>query len=119
MKLDVNGPLPNITPAQLVAVAGAIITMVVAFGVPISASERDAITNLATVFFPVLLAADALIRHGRSRALVSEPSPIPDATPPTSVSIEDGKDTIVVAAPNGAINGSSLPPMALAGQVQE
>jgi hypothetical protein len=106
MKLDVNGPLPNVTPAQLVAVAGAIITMIVAFGVPISNSERDAITNLATVFFPVLLGADALIRHGRSRALVAEPHPILDDTPPASVSIPDGNDTLVHPGLNGADNGS-------------
>jgi hypothetical protein len=109
MKLDVNGPLPNVTPAQLVAVAGAIITMIIAFGVPISASERDAITNLATVFFPVLLGADALIRHGRSRALLAEPSPIVDDTPTLSVSIPDGNDALVALTHNGRINGAVRP----------
>ena len=101
MKLDVNGPLPNVTPAQVVSVVGAIIAMIVAFGIPISQNERDAVINLATVFFPVLLGADALIRHGRSRALIAEPSPIRDDTPPTSVSIVDGRDSIVGADQNG------------------
>jgi hypothetical protein len=101
MKLDVNGPMPNVTPAQLVSVIGAIIAMIVAFGIPISQSERDAVINLATVFFPVLLGADALIRHGRSRVLMAEPSPIRDDTPPTSVSILDGSDSVVGAHGNG------------------
>jgi hypothetical protein len=108
MKLDVNGPMPNITPAQLVAVAGAIIAMVVAFGVPISAGEREAITNLATVVFPVVIAADALIRHGRSRALLSEPRPVPDDTPAGPASIQDGKDTLVLAPQNGNGNGNGI-----------
>ena len=116
MKLDVNGPMPNVTPAQLVAVAGAIVTMIVAFGIPISASERDAITNLATVFFPVLIGADALIRHGRSRSLLSEPSPILDDAPPASVSIPDGSDALVSVSQNGASNGSGQPPVIFAGQ---
>jgi hypothetical protein len=109
MKLDVNGPMPNITPAQVVAVAGAIIATVVAFGVPISAGERDAIINLATVFFPVLIGADALIRHGRSRALLSEPTPIPDDAPPSTVSIPDGRDTVLAPRVNGAGNGAGAP----------
>jgi hypothetical protein len=111
----VNGPLPNVTPAQLVAVAGAIITMVVACGVPISAGERDVITNLATVFFPVLLGADALIRHGRSRALLAEPSPIFDDTPALSVAFPDGNDALVALTHNGRRNGAVRPALARSG----
>ena len=101
MKLDVNGPLPNVTPAQVVSVVGASIAMIVAFGVPISDSQSDAIINLATVFFPVLLGADALIRHGRARALMVEPTPIRDDAPPVSVSIFDGSDSVIGAGTNG------------------
>lgn len=58
---------PSFTAAQFVAVVGAVLTIAAAFGFNLSASERDAILQLATVIFPVLVAADAVIRHGRSK----------------------------------------------------
>lgn len=60
---------PNITKAQIVAVLGAVFGMAAAFGLPVGAETQSAITNLVTVLAPVLIAADAAIRHGRSRAL--------------------------------------------------
>lgn len=58
---------PSFTAAQFVAVIGAALTIAASFGFNLSASERDAILQLATVIFPVIVAADALIRHGRSK----------------------------------------------------
>ena len=97
MRFDLNSTMPNITPAQIVAVVGAFVAFLVAFGVPISDSQRDAMVSLATVLFPVLIGADALIRHGRSRALVAEPPAVRDDTPPQTVGIPDGDDAIVGA----------------------
>lgn len=64
---------PDFTAAQAVAVVGAIIALAVAFGFDISQEKQDAIKNLVIVLAPVLLAADAVIRHGRSRALALPP----------------------------------------------
>jgi multisubunit Na+/H+ antiporter MnhB subunit len=57
---------PDITKAQLVAVAQAIIGLAVAFGLDVSPHTRDAIIQLCTVIALVLPIADAVIRHGRS-----------------------------------------------------
>lgn len=64
---------PDMTPAQLVAIVGAIVAVAVSFGVPISAGERDAILQLAAILGSVLFASDALIRHGRSRSMITPP----------------------------------------------
>ena len=58
---------PDITAAQIIAVVGSAIALAVAFGAPISKSQADAIVSFVTVLAPVLIGADALIRHGRSR----------------------------------------------------
>ena len=58
---------PSFTAAQFVAVIGGALTVAAAFGFNLSSSERDAILQLATVVFPVIVAADAVIRHGRSK----------------------------------------------------
>lgn len=63
--------MPDITPAQIVAVAGAILTVCIAAGLPISKDLQDSIIALATVLAPLLIAGDAVIRHGRSRALIN------------------------------------------------
>jgi hypothetical protein len=57
---------PDITPAQIGAAATALIGLVVALGVPLSHDKQLAVTTFITVFAPVLLAADAAIRHGRA-----------------------------------------------------
>jgi hypothetical protein len=72
--------MPDITPAQIVAVAGAIVTVLIAAGLPISKDLQDSIIGLATVLAPLLIAGDAVIRHGRSRALINNrPQDIPPA----------------------------------------
>src|SRR5437868_529807 len=59
---------PDITTAQILAIAGAALGLVVALGVPLSDEKQHAITTLVTVLAPVLLGADAAIRHGRARS---------------------------------------------------
>lgn len=58
---------PDITPAQLVALVGSVLTTLIAFGAHISQAQQDALLQLVQVMAPVLLASDAVIRHGRSR----------------------------------------------------
>ena len=60
---------PDITTAQIIAIAGAALGLVVALGVPLSDEKQHAITTLVTVLAPVLLGADAAIRHGRARSV--------------------------------------------------
>lgn len=57
---------PDITRVQIVAVVGAILAVAAAFGLPVSVAQQHAILTLATVLAPVLIAADAVIRHGRA-----------------------------------------------------
>lgn len=65
--------MPDITPAQIVAVVGAVIGLAVAAGLDISQDLQDSIINLVTVLSGLLLVSDAAIRHGRSRALINAP----------------------------------------------
>jgi len=65
--------MPEISTAQIVAVVGSILGVLVAAGLYISKPLQDSIISLVTVLGPVLIAGDALIRHGRSRALLNPP----------------------------------------------
>jgi hypothetical protein len=67
---------PDITPAQLVAIAGAILGVLVAGGLDISEDLQEQIIDLITVLAPLLVVGDAAIRHGRSRAFAVPPRPI-------------------------------------------
>jgi multisubunit Na+/H+ antiporter MnhB subunit len=57
---------PDITPAQIVAVVGAVIAVLVAFGVDLSKAQTDAVIQAVSVIAGVLIAGDAVVRHGRS-----------------------------------------------------
>lgn len=59
--------MPDVTPAQIVALVGAIIAVAVAFGAPISDDQRDAILQLVGIVAPALVIGDAVIRNGRSK----------------------------------------------------
>jgi multisubunit Na+/H+ antiporter MnhB subunit len=58
---------PDITRAQVVAIAQAILAVVVAFGIDLSETQQTAILGLAGALAIVLPLADAIIRNGRSR----------------------------------------------------
>ena len=64
---------PDITLAQIVAIAGAVLGVAVAAGLPLSQELETSIIELITVLAPLLLVGDAAIRHGRSRALLNPP----------------------------------------------
>ncbi len=57
---------PDITPAQVVAIAGAVLAVAAAFGFDISQDSKDSIMQLVTVLASALLVGDAAIRHGRA-----------------------------------------------------
>jgi len=63
---------PDITPAQITAAVGAILGLLAAFGLDVSAPTRDAIAQLAVILPSVIVAADALIRHGRSKVAAAQ-----------------------------------------------
>lgn len=73
---------PDITPAQIVAVVGAIVTQLVTNQF-VSGHTARLITGLAGILVPVAwMIADAVIRHGRSRALTPVVH-VQTTTPPT------------------------------------
>ncbi|SRR6266536_2230014 len=63
-----TGRMPDITPAQIVAVVGAVITVAVTFGVNISKEQQIAILSLAGAVAAILLASDAHLRSRRGQA---------------------------------------------------
>ena len=65
--------MPDLTPAQLVAIVGSLLAVGVAAGLDISQSLQDSIITLVTVLSGVLVVGDGVIRHGRSRALLNPP----------------------------------------------
>lgn len=88
--LEVQAPAPldtpDVTPIQKLTAAGlvllgSIMAMVNAFGwSTIDATEAGAVTGVYVAFTGVLVVADAVIRHGRSRALINPPRPLEDAS---------------------------------------
>lgn len=67
---------PDITTAQIVAVVGAIIGVLLAAGLDISDDLRDAIILLVTVLAPVVIGGDAVIRNGRAKAAALAAQPV-------------------------------------------
>jgi hypothetical protein len=67
--------MPNITPAQIAAFVKLVVVLAAALGLNIDGELSDALTGalVAAVAFAsaALTLADAIIRHGRSRALAS------------------------------------------------
>lgn len=57
---------PDITPAQIVVFATALIAVLVSFGVDISLEQQGAVLGLVAVVGSFILWADAKIRHGRA-----------------------------------------------------
>jgi len=57
---------PDITPAQVVAIVGAVLAVAASFGFDISQDSKDSIMQLVTVLASALLVGDAAIRHGRA-----------------------------------------------------
>lgn len=58
--------LPAITKAQIVAVAGAVVGVAVAFGVPLTPDQQKALLALVAVIAGLLLHSDVKIRGNRA-----------------------------------------------------
>ena len=64
----IKGPMPDLTPAQILAVVGWAVAQLVAFGV-ISNERAQLATSIgATVLAAILKAADAYLRGKRNQA---------------------------------------------------
>jgi len=96
--------MPDVTPAQIVALVGAIIAVAVAFGAPIDDAQRDAILQLAGIVAPALVLGDAVIRHGRSRIAAAQ------AANPAPVVVEPADRTAALAARVSALEAKPATP---------
>ena len=65
---------PNITTAQVTALIQWILSVVVAFGVHLTEAQSIALVGGASFAAGALHLGDAIIRHGRSRALAPVPT---------------------------------------------
>jgi hypothetical protein len=74
--------MPDITPAQVVAVVGAVIAILVAYGVDLSAAQQDSIMNLVSILAPVLIAGDATVRAARNYRAAKSGEIKPGSAPP-------------------------------------
>ena len=64
-----HGQMPDITPAQVLAVIGNVIAVAVAFGVHLSKGQEDAILAVAGSLGALLIASDAHLRGRRAHAV--------------------------------------------------
>ena len=70
-----SGRTPDLTPAQIVSSALAILGLLVSQGV-IDNQREKLIGGIASIAIPVVWQiADAIIRHGRAKALTPPPPP--------------------------------------------
>jgi hypothetical protein len=66
---------PDLTPAQIIALIGAAITLASVFGLAITPEQREAILAFVGVLLSVFIHADAKIRHGRATGRPTPPAP--------------------------------------------
>ena len=57
---------PDITAAQGVAIVGSLLAVAASFGFDLTTSQQSAVMQLVSIVAGVLLAGDAVIRHGRA-----------------------------------------------------
>jgi hypothetical protein len=57
---------PDVTPVQAVALVGAVLAVAASFGFDLSQQQQDSIMQLVSIVAGLLLAGDAVIRHGRA-----------------------------------------------------
>jgi hypothetical protein len=103
---------PDLTPAQLVAAVGGAVALAVALGAPLSVAKQHEIVLFAVVFAPILITADAFIRHSRAKylhtALLTAMGAVNSAEALVVPAAGDGHPIAVAAAATGA--GTPLPP---------
>jgi hypothetical protein len=64
---------PDLTPAQLLAVAKLIVGLAVAFGLPLDAATQAELVTAVVAIAGLLIHADATIRHGRATGNLPTP----------------------------------------------
>lgn len=64
---------PDLTPAQLLAFVTWAVAQLVAFGVVDDETRQIMLSGAGTILPAVWAFADAIIRHGRSRAIAAPP----------------------------------------------
>ena len=77
--MKVSGRMPDVTPAQLVAALGWVVSQAVAFGWLDTMKSQLVLSAGSTVIFAAWKIADAVIRSGRAKAVAANPAL---ATPP-------------------------------------
>jgi hypothetical protein len=72
--MKVSGTMPDVTPAQLVAVVGWIVSQAVAYGWLDTRYSQIVLSAGSTILFAAWKLADAVIRNGRAKALAANPT---------------------------------------------
>jgi hypothetical protein len=99
-----TGQLPDITPAQLTGILGAVIAVAVSFGVNITKEQQEAILALAAAIAAILFGADAHVRSHRARAAAVKHAADVHADN-VQLAIQQH-----VAATNAAVQAGQVPP---------
>lgn len=60
---------PDVTKVQIIAFVGSLLALLTAFGLPLTEGQEQAIIDLVEKTAPLAIAADAVIRFGRSKHL--------------------------------------------------
>ena len=99
-----SGPMPDITPAQIVAVLGNVIAVAVAFGLHLTTQQEDVILALAGAIGSFLIIGDARLRGNRALAhaaidAATVTNATPDPTVPEFVPAEQPAPDVAPAAP--------------------
>jgi hypothetical protein len=110
--------MPDITPAQIAAVATAIIGFAAAAGIPMSNDLQNRLITMITVGAPVIIAADAYIRNGRARigaaqvtataaAEAAQALPAGQPAPAIPAAPEPAPQALAAAPPTAAVPASA------------
>lgn len=72
--MKISGLMPDVTPAQVAAVVGWIVTQLVAYGWLDTRYSQILVSAGSTILFAAWKIADALIRNGRAKAIAANPA---------------------------------------------
>lgn len=72
--MKLSGRMPDVTPAQITALLGWIVSQAVAYGWLDTRYSQVVLSAGSTILFAAWKIADALIRNGRAKAVAANPS---------------------------------------------
>lgn len=78
--MKVSGGMPDVTPAQVTAVIGWIVSQAVAYGWLDTRYSQIVLSAGGTILFAAWKLADAIIRNGRAKAVAANPALVADAS---------------------------------------